>query len=115
MFYTEMRCRIGNTMSLNGFSRDGLMWQCTTPSCQCANGLTRQRRSVRTGSFFFGRRTPIHKVLLVVYFFLLGLTNKQISQGVGISPRTAKSIVDDAHALMVEDLRHEDTQIGKAK
>ena len=51
-FYEEIYCHAGLLMSLNHFTRDGLMFQCPSASCTCCPGRgSCQRSSIRSGSF----------------------------------------------------------------
>jgi hypothetical protein len=99
-------------MRLCHFSRDGLMWQCPSRTCGCNRGSTRQRISIRRDSFLSYIKTPVDKVLLVVYYYLAKTPVGSISSTVGHHQDTVRHIVQCVTLLMQAHLTQDDQRIG---
>ncbi|KAI7846700.1 hypothetical protein BDC45DRAFT_418281, partial [Circinella umbellata] len=71
--------------------------------------------SMKNTSFFGGRKIPLHKVMMVIYFFLasgFNGTNKQVIESTKLAPDTVTDIINDIYLLMEGDLKLEDMTIG---
>ncbi|KAI7855980.1 hypothetical protein BDC45DRAFT_419485, partial [Circinella umbellata] len=63
-------------------------------------------------SFFTGKKTPYHKIMAVIYFFLCSEKHISIIEKTKLSPNTVGSIIDDIYILMEGDLKTGDMQVG---
>ncbi|KAG2215585.1 hypothetical protein INT45_006817 [Circinella minor] len=73
--------------------------------------------SMQNSSFFGGKKVPLHKIMMVIYFFLasgFNGTNKQIIESTKLAPNTVTSIIDDIYLLMEGDLKLEDMTIDNS-
>lgn len=100
-------------MNLNHFTRDGLMWQCPSLSCGCTpSRKSRQRKTIRSGSFFAGRNMPLHLVLQALWGILHRFSNESITSLTRSHPSTVQRLIRDFHLLIEADLQDNDVQIG---
>lgn len=86
----------------------GIQWQC--PKRKCCN---RSKKSIKTESFFYGLKAPIHKILMVIYLFLTKSRKLQIQKMTKLHHHTVEMIIERIYDLMEQDLLEEDVQIGK--
>ena len=87
------------------------IWRCRYRNCCGAKAV-----SMKNTSFFGGRKVPLHKVMMVIYFFLasgFNGTNKQVIESTKLAPDTVTDIINDIYLLMEGDLKLEDMTIGK--
>ena len=89
------------------------MWQCPSVSCSCRPGRTRQRQSLRSGSFFAGRHLQVNEVLIDLWELLHRSSQGSIKSRLNTSRDTVRDLTRDFYLLIEADLRLEDMQIGK--
>ena len=104
-------CPNGNQMCAIFPSGRMPLWRCRHRNCCGAKSI-----SMQNSSFFGGKKVPLHKIMMVIYFFLasgFNGTNKQIIESTKLAPNTITSIIDDIYLLIEGDLKLEDMTIGK--
>jgi hypothetical protein len=100
-------CKNGKSMKIVRSGRRGIAWQCSARNC-----CNRSRKSIRTDSLFFGLRTPLNKVLLVIYLFLTKANKSTIQKQTKLHPNTIKAIIEHIYDIMEQSLTIQDVQIG---
>lgn len=103
-------CINGNKMKLVFSGKKGLLWQCSKRNC-----CNRSKKTIRTDSFFYRLKAPIHKILMVIYLFLTKSKKLQIQTITKLHHHTIESIIEGIYDIMEQDLLEEDVQIGKIK
>lgn len=113
-FYETMSCVHGTTMTLNNFTRDGFMWQCPSAACGCRPGKgSRERRALKSGSFFSNRNLGVHLALQGLWGLLHGMSQQTITSMLRTSRITVRRLARDYHLLLEADLTREDMHVGK--
>ena len=74
---------------------------------QCRAGV-----SVLDGTFFTGRKLPLHTIMCMAYFFLMQAPRKLIMTVSGVSTRRASKYTAEFRLLIAEHLEDDDTLIG---
>jgi hypothetical protein len=84
------------------------MWQCSSWTCTCRNTL-----SYRTGSFFFGLKTPLNLVITFLHSWALGTPMMQSVHAAGINIRTGHLLARNLIYALEESLDESQMQVGK--
>lgn len=101
-------------MTLNNFSRDGLMWQCPSAACGCLPGKgSRERRALKSGSFFSNRNLGVHLAVQGLWGLFHGMSQQSITSMLGTSRITVRRLARDDHLLLEADLTREDMHVCK--
>jgi len=112
-FYEEMYCRNNTLMHLNHFQRDGLMWQCPSTICGCNPGRgSRQRESVRSGSFFAHWCLSLDLVLQALWGLLHKFSQASIVSFTKSTKVTIQFLTCNFYLLLEGDLHLSNMQVG---
>lgn len=95
-------------MKLVSSGTKGLLWQCSKMIC-----CNRSKKSIRTESFFYDLKAPVHKILMLIYLFLTKSKKIQIQMITKLHHHTIETIIEGIYNLMEQDLIEDDVQIGK--
>jgi hypothetical protein len=98
---------------------EGDSWRCQRDGAKISKKLNKKRRkvcrkkmSIYSGSFFANNKLPANEVLFIAYFWLLGLTHKQIMQATGHGEHAITDYLALFRDVIQDDVRSEDQRIG---
>lgn len=108
-----MKCKAGEKMEIKEITKDGrpiLIWRCShRPMPECS----RQKKSIREGSFFAGLKIGMHQVLGIIWLYLYKMEFQAIQDLISVSAPTVCSVIHLLYRLMNADIKEEDVSIGK--